>query len=204
MLTLKLKGLFCPCLESTTDRQARESVAWLQSRSSWRIQWHRPLIGGGHTTQVPPSSSTKGGLDNTGGKKAGFTSFMSSLVQTVVSSTIGYSTVDARFSLVENEYGLAMRIVKLSTLRAEQRQQDEGDLESSAEDDGEESEKKGKNKRKERIILLRKISTLEPCGHANGLVVYGLGECTTASAGGKNPISKYISYACWENALKGS
>ncbi len=184
-----MKGILCPCLESASDREARESIAWVQSQSSWRIQWHRPLIGGGQTVQLP----SKGGLDSSSSSssknsgKVGFTSFMSSLVQTVVSSTIGYSTVDARFSLIENEYGLAIRIVKLSTLRAEQRQQEDGDR---TEEEGDDTEKKGKNKRKERVILLQKLSTLEPSGNSNGIIIYGLDESAATTAGSTSPVSK--------------
>ncbi len=189
ILKLKLKGILCPCLESASDREARESIAWVQSQSSWRIQWHRPLIGGGQTVQLP----SKGGLDSSSSKSkssgsVGFTSFMSSLVQTVVSSTIGYSTVDARFSLIENEYGLAIRIVKLSTLRAEQRQQEDDDM---TEEDGDDTEKKGKNKRKESVILLQKISTLEPSSNSNGIIIYGLSESAPTTAGSTSPVSKY-------------
>ncbi len=190
ILKLKLKGILCPCLETKSDREARESITWLQSQSSWRIQWHRPLIGGGQTAQVLPP---KGGLDSSSNSnktsgKVGFTSMLSSLVQTVVSSTIGYSTVDARFSLIENDYGLTIRIVKLSTLRAEQRQQEENDV---AEEEGEDTEKKGKNKRKERVILLQKLSTLEPSSNSNGIIVYGHGESAATTAGSTSPASKY-------------
>jgi hypothetical protein len=188
ILKLKLKGILCPCLESTSDREARESITWLQSQSSWRIQWHRPLIGGGQTAQVPPKGGP-GDSNKTNGK-VGFSSMLSSLVQTVVSSTIGYSTVDARLSLIENDYGLAIRIVKLSTLRAEQRQQEDNDV---TEEEGEDTEKKGRNKRKERVLLLQKLSTLEPSSNSNGIIVYGLGESAAITAGNTSPASKYTS-----------
>jgi len=167
ILTLKLKGLFCPCLESQQDREARESVTWLQSKSSWKVQWHRPLIGG-------QASTAKESSEKTGNKaKSVFTSFVSSFVQTVVSSTIGYNTVDARFGLVENEHGIALRIVKLSTLKAEQ---DEEERSTGLEDEDSEVEKGPKNKRKERVILLRKISVVEPSSNVNGIVVFAVNE----------------------------
>ena len=174
LLTLKLKGLFCPCLESQHDREARESVTWLQSKSSWKVQWHRPLIGGGQASAAKESS------EKTGNKaKSGFTSFVSSFVQTVVSSTIGYNTVDARFSLVENEHGIALRIVKLSTLKAEQ---DEEERITSGEDEDSEVEKGPKNKRKERVILLRKISVVEPSSNVNGIVVFAVNESSVTGS----------------------
>jgi len=154
VLQLQLKGLFCPCLESKEDRMAREAFAFLQIKATWRVQWHRPLIGGIGNSQDNKSS---------GG-------FFKSLVSTVVSSTVGYNTCNAKFGITENPYGVAVQITKTDPSNT-----DAVDLDVDDKDDQPQSQSidAKKSKRRERVILLRNIGVVEAASNSNGIVLYG-------------------------------
>jgi hypothetical protein len=183
-------GLICPCLESTEERMARESFLFLQTkhgRKAWRVQWHRslPLLNG--LTSGGSSDHIGSGNDKPSG------GFFKNLVSSVVTSTMGYNTCNATLKIMENQYGVTLKITKTDNDGANKRaglssldddmEDDESQMTDESESEEHHPNNKKKSKRTERVILLRNIGGVEPAAsHTNGIVLFGIADESSAKS----------------------